>query len=294
MNNVYIHSKNSIKRIVIIYIISLIPIMLYGIYKNGLLIYQKDIINILSIFKLIYLMILSLIIYYIIHVIWKKKPFWSIDILTPIIIPMFMPPSVNIFIYLISFLAGFIIINILPNKLKNNKLAFIYILIMIILLLFRNASYLNLLEKNEIYSFNTWDLLWGRNIGGLATTNIILSLLIIVINSVFSSYKKSIAFSAIISFCLISLFLNSFDLLDIINGNAIISFILIATDLPSSPVTKNGMILYGIALGILSSILCKFVAFYEGAILSIFLISILYPLLSKSLKNDKIMSILKK
>ena len=293
MNKVYIHSKNSVKRIIMIFILSLIPIILYGIYKNGLLIYQKDLINILYIFKLLYLIILSVLIYFIIHVIWKKKQLWSIEILIPFIIPLFMPPLVNILLYLIGFILGFTLINVIPNKFNYNKLTLIYLLIMIILLIFKNTSYLNLLEQNEIYSFNIWDLLWGRNIGGLATTNIILALFIIVINSVFSSYKKNIAIIAIFSFCLLTLFINSFNVTSIINGNAIISFILIATDLPSSPVTKNGMIICGLLIGVLSSILCRYGLYYEGAIISIFIISILYPLLSKDLKNDKIMSILK-
>ena len=46
----YIHEKNDNKRSVFIYLISLIPLIMYGIYKNGILLYQNHYINLINVF----------------------------------------------------------------------------------------------------------------------------------------------------------------------------------------------------------------------------------------------------
>ena len=66
-NNVYIHSQNNLKKIVFQYILCIIPLVFYGIYKNGFLLWNRDLMTFLAIFKLIYLLLISIGIYFLIY-----------------------------------------------------------------------------------------------------------------------------------------------------------------------------------------------------------------------------------
>ena len=61
---VYVHSKNDLKKNVIYFLYSLIPLYLYGIYKNGYLLYQRNLIGFLGMFKLVILLGIGLLIYF--------------------------------------------------------------------------------------------------------------------------------------------------------------------------------------------------------------------------------------
>ena len=61
MNRIYINSKITIDKYVLRYIYGLIPLIIYGIYKNGILLYNLNLINFLEIFKILYLLIIILI-----------------------------------------------------------------------------------------------------------------------------------------------------------------------------------------------------------------------------------------
>ena len=60
-------------------------------------------------------------------------------------------------------------------------------LIILILSLFNNFE--NFVDEANIYAFSTWDLLWGRNIGGIGSTSIILGILIGIILIFTNNYK---------------------------------------------------------------------------------------------------------
>ena len=49
--NVYLHDKNDLKKNIIKYIICLLSLYLYGFYKNGILLYSKDYVSFLEMFK---------------------------------------------------------------------------------------------------------------------------------------------------------------------------------------------------------------------------------------------------
>ena len=49
--NSYLKSSNTHRRNKVIYLLSLIPLILYAIYKNGILAYNRHLIGFLGIFK---------------------------------------------------------------------------------------------------------------------------------------------------------------------------------------------------------------------------------------------------
>lgn len=278
MNRIYINSKITIDKYILRYIYGLIPLIIYGIYKNGILLYNLNLINFLEIFKILYLLIISLIIYTIYCLIFKKKIKLNLEVLNILIIPLFMPPSVNILIYTITLFIGLIINHYLSKVLKYNNTTFMILFILLFLIIFKNYNYLNLAEATKSYSFSFLDLLFGRNTAGIASSSIIIGLLLIIYLSIFTIYKKEITLSSIISFILLIGLLNNFNIVNILNGNAILSLILIAPDMLSTPIKRNEKIIYGIIIGLLSAIFTQYVDNYCGSIIAILLISIIYKL----------------
>lgn len=278
MNRIYINSKITIDKYILRYIYGLIPLIIYGIYKNGILLYNLNLINFLEIFKILYLLIISLIIYTIYCLIFKKKIKLNLEVLNILIIPLFMPPSVNILIYTITLFIGLIINHYLSKVLKYNNTTFMLLFILLFLIIFKNYNYLNLAEATKSYSFSFLDLLFGRNTAGIASSSIIIGLLLIIYFSIFTIYKKEITLSSIISFILLIGLLNNFNIVNILNGNAILSLILIAPDMLSTPIKRNEKIIYGIIIGLLSAIFTQYIDNYCGSIIAILLISIIYKL----------------
>ena len=281
MNKVYINTKMTIDKYILRYIYGLIPLILYGIYKNGILLFNLDLINFLDIFKIIYLLIISIIIYIIYCLIFKKKIKINLEILNILIIPLFMPTSINLLIYTTTLFIGLIINHYLSKVLKYNNTAFMILFILLFLVIFNNYNYLNIAEATKNYSFSSLDLLFGRNTAGIASSSIIIGLLLIIYFSIFTIYKKEITLSSIISFILLIGILNNFNIINILNGNAILSFILIAPDMLSTPIKRNEKIIYGIIIGLLSAIFTQYIDIYCGSIIAILLISIIYNLIRK-------------
>ena len=62
--NVYLKSKNNENKILVKYILLLIPFLIYGFYKNGILLYKGEYVNIFNMFKPLILTIISILISY--------------------------------------------------------------------------------------------------------------------------------------------------------------------------------------------------------------------------------------
>lgn len=285
MNKVYIHSKNIIDKYVLKYIYGLIPLVLYALYKNGIVLYNANLINFFSIFKVLYLIIISLIIYVIFSIITKRKLKLNLELLSILIIPLFMPYSINLIIYSISLFGLLFIDHYLSKILKYNNISFIILGIILVLVIFNSYNYLNPIEQTNNYSYSFLDLLFGRNPGGIAASSIIIGLILIIYYSIFTIYKQNIAISSIIAFLILTGILNNFNINSLLNSNAVLSFILIAPELKNTPVSLRGTIIYGIVVGIISALLCQFVSIYTGAFIAIFIVSFIYGILRKFDKN---------
>lgn len=279
---VFIHSKNSLKKNVINYIILLIPLYIYGIYKNGILLYQKSLIPFFDIFKIIYLLFIGLIAYLAKTIILKRKFHLDLEFLSIFIIPLFMPISTNYFFYFLGVFLSLIIIEFLSKRFIFNSVAFSKLFIVLLLAIFTYYSYLNYAEELGIYSLTTWDLLWGRNIGGLGSTSIILGIIVMIILTITNNYKFEVAISALIGYLFLSLILDKSLLL---NGSNILAIILVAPDSISSPISKNLKLIYGLVIGILAVLLCFAISPYEGVFISILICSIIYEIICKLSKK---------
>ena len=284
-DKVFLHTKENISIIVKKYLLCLLPLIIYGIYKNGYLLYSRNLISFPEIFKIVYLLLISFCVYLIINKLIFKKSFWSLDLVFILVIPLFMPSNINIVIYTLGLFMSYLLASVLGKKLKFNKIAFCKLFIILLLVLFSNYTYLNSGEALNIYSLNLWDNLWGRNIGGIATSNIILGLIILIIFCLTNIYKKSVAISSLLTFLILTLILNDFNINIITYSTPILGIILLNIDTTSTPVTKKAMIIYGTMHGILTSILTTYLNLNEGVFISTLFLSFFALLLDKILEK---------
>ena len=278
--------KYSIKKLVLQEICLLIPLILYAIYKNGYLIYQKGLINIVEIFKPIYLVLIGVVVKVIIDLIKERKIKIDYNLLYVILISMIMPYNISIILYTISFTCLYILSLFLDKFIKLNKVCFIYLIIVLLNLLFNTFTFKNILEESVIYNFSFLNILFGRSVGGLCSTSILFSLIAFTILTNNFYYKKDIPFMINIVYLLFSFiyFIITKNSNILLNSELIFASVFIASLPEYSPFGRKGQIIFGSIIGVLSFIL----SLLFNAIISVYIVIFILSLVGnhKSLKNN--------
>lgn len=277
--------KKTTKDIVIINIILLIPLIIYGIFKNGYLLYERNLIPFYLIFKPLYLTIISILIKFFFDLITTKKININYNLLYMILISMIMPYNINILVYIITLIVTYFLTSLLETKFKFNKVALIYLIIILINSIFNGLVFQNSLESTSSFNFSFLDLFMGRCIGGISSTSIIFSLLAytLLINSYY--YKKDMPLFINISYLFLSfifyLITHNSDIL--LNSELIFASIFIAPLPKYSPYKVKGQVIEGILIGIISFIISILFNKVISIYIAIFLVSLLANL---SLKKN--------
>ncbi len=266
----------SVKKLVLENIFLLVPLIIYGIYKNGYLIYEKGYISLVNIFKPLFLVIIALIIKLIIDLVKYKKINIDYNLVYAILIAMIMPYNVNWLVFIIGFTISYLLSLFLEKYFKFNKVCFIYLIIILINGLLNEFSFANILEAKYNYSFSFWDLLIGRNIGGISSSSIFFSLLAYIILCYNFYYKKDIPLFINISYLLLAIiyFIFTHNNNFLLNSELIFGSIFVASLPEFSPVKRNKIIFYSIVIGIISFGLTIFISSPISIYLAIFIVSL--------------------
>lgn len=249
--NVYLKSKNNENKILVKYILLLIPFLIYGFYKNGILLYKGEYVNIFYMFKPLILTIIAILISYLFTK-YKKEDFISYRFYLNILSSLIVLPNTNIFIYLIILF----LVNILYTFKKVNISLITILLLIIVSMIFSKYSFLNVYEESVNHSYSITNYLFGNGSGGISNTLFIYSILVFIYLICDFSYKKHIVVTSltvyyillIISFVLFK----KFDYNLLLNNNLVFSFIFLNTISIFTPYTKGGCYLYGFILGLIS------------------------------------------
>ena len=277
--------KKTTKDIVIINIIFLVPLIIYGLFKNGYLLYERNLIPFYLIFKPLYLTIISLIVKFAFDLITTKKINLNYNLLYMILISMIMPYNINFLVYFITLSLTYFLTSLLETKFKFNKVCLIYLIIVLINSLFKGFTYESPLDSSFSFSFSFLDLLMGRSLGGISSTSIIFSLLAytLLINSYY--YKKDMPLFINISYLFLAFifYLITNNSAILLNSELIFASIFIAPLPKYSPYKIKGQIIEGIVIGVLTFIISILFNEVISVYISIFLVSLLANL---SLKKN--------
>jgi len=149
-----IKSNNSIKRICYIYLISLLPLILFGFYKNGISLYIKDYVGILGMLKPLLFIIIGAIIGILVNIIYERIIndnkdnivdiiFSSFHLIYGILIACISSINTNLILFsVVTFIVLF-----LSKFVKNDKINVVVLaslIIFFIMNIFNKFSFLNI------------------------------------------------------------------------------------------------------------------------------------------------------
>lgn len=269
MNNVYVRSKKNIYQISITRILLLLPMILYGVYKNGLFLYINKYTNLYGLFRpLIFIFggaFIGAMVNVIYELIFNKKNnnnptireilFSSFHIEYGIILGCLVSINTNVLVFFLSVFGLLMVSKFFKNRVNIMCVIFITIYAIQTLVL-QNFDYMNIYESNKLFEYNILDYIIGKNVGGIASTNILINLLVFVLLSVTNNTKTSIGILSMLT----SLFLFSIYCMfaNVNIGNVffqygyIFIFTFVATDYVTSSYTILGMRIFGIVVGVLT------------------------------------------
>lgn len=235
----------------------LIPVVIFSWYKFGYLDYSKNLVSLVSSFKVGWLLLINIIITCFIQFIVKDKyPYYYYEIvLLTLLLPIRIPYFIDILVVLIY--------NIFRKHLNYyhfNSVAIFKLIITLILMMMGKNNYLSLYQEQVASIYKTSDLIWGASIGSIGSTNLVVLILSYLLLCNVDIYKKDIPWYALIGYSLAlgiyGVINNSIiDLIKLtLNSTVIFSFIFISTINISSPIGKKLKRIYGLLVGIISFI----------------------------------------
>lgn len=284
--------KGLSNRLYLMYIIALCPLVIYGLFKNGILLYKKDLINFIMMFKPILILLMSVSGAFIGGFLREYKRQGKIsfkminrtktNVIEAILVACILPiKSSPIVVFGISFLVSLVL-----SKVKFNRIALMYLIIEGINVLFKLNVFENVYEASTVLNYDALDLFWGLGVGGINSTSILFILLGLVFLCFNKLYKKEIVFSAIISFLILGIvpFMVREEYLSIcpfiFGFNILFILVFILPNLYSSSYTLKGQIVSGISVGILTYLL-SFVTPFTACILAVLIVSILSGIIDR-------------
>lgn len=270
LNQIFIKSNNTTNKIFNRYLYCLIPFILLLVIYNLIWGSSKVVINLLI--SIILSLITSTITQYIFNIIKKEKNISNIfledNILTISIILGLFSINTPIPIIILSSIISIIIKNTFKNITLSSSL---YGLLIIIIYKYLsndlNTPLTNLSKLSYIDTFNNIVKPYGSILDyTLGLTNYYLSPILSIVSFIYLFNKKSIKYNIVITYILTISFvmlitgmLNNMNLwylfFQLTTGNILFLSVFCLGDYPITPTTTEGQVIYGIILGIISSIL---------------------------------------
>lgn len=278
----FVREKTNIKKIISYLYISIIPLLIFGFYKNGIKSYDG--------IYILHPLILDLVGFasgtVVSIILEKKKPLTSFYPFYGLLSASLVFPNTSIIVFgLICFISLFIY-----KKINKNNVNIVCVIALIVILIsnFYETSYLNLVINSNT-NLDGLDYLLGKGSAGLNASCTLLSLASYLYLSTKDFYKKEIPLYSFLIYSILMVIYLSFigDInslfVRLLSNGTIFSLVFVSTMGTTSSYTKRGRICYALILGILMFILSF--SFPSLAVISaIFLVSIMHKYIDKLLK----------
>ena len=288
-SNPHIRSKVSTSKIMLAVVIALLPTTVFGIWNFGT-----------NALLLVITTVLTTVLTELIYELLMKKKVTISDfsaVVTGLLLAINLPPNAPLWIGVMGGVFAILVVKMLFGGLGQNFMnpalgarCFLVISFPVIMTDFACDAYtgatpLTSLKAGELV--NVYDMIIGRTAGTIGETSMIAIVFGACILLFLGIIDLRIPGSYIVTFVIfISLFGgHGFDpyfiSAHLAGGGLMLGAFFMATDYVTRPVTKNGQILFGILLGILTGIFRVFGAGAEGVSYAIIIGNMLVPLIEK-------------
>ena len=279
-------------RLYLMYLIALAPLIIFGLYKNGIELYNRgvvDFIGLLQPFVILLCGVFGALLGGVLRE-WKRDVKFGLemldkikcDIVEAVLLTAILPISSNALIVLgVTFAFSLFL-----SKLKLNRIALMYIVVEGINVLLGLNNFNNAYESSTVLNYNGFDLFFGSGSGGIFSTNVLLITLGVIFLSFNKLYKKEMVYSSLFTFLILGSIPKMIsgqytEIFPYIFGhNVLFILVFIAPNLYSSSYTIKGQITSGILIGIITFVL-SFWTPYTAAILAVSITSILKGVLDR-------------
>ena len=143
------------------------------------------------------------------------------------------------------------------------------------------ATPLGVLKEGGDFTFSHLDLLLGNTGGCLGET----CALALILGGVYLMVRRVISpvipVTYLATVAVISLIAGRDPLVDLLSGGLLIGAFFMATDYTTSPISRNGRIIYALGCGVFTMLIRMFASLPEGVSYSIVLMNILVPLIER-------------
>ena len=288
-SNPHIRSKVSTSKIMLAVVIALLPTTVFGIWNFGT-----------NALLLVITTVLTTVLTELIYELLMKKKVTISDfsaVVTGLLLAINLPPNAPLWIGVMGGVFAILVVKMLFGGLGQNFMnpalgarCFLVISFPVIMTDFACDAYtgatpLKSLKAGELV--NVYDMIIGRTAGTIGETSMIAIVFGACILLFLGIIDLRIPGSYIVTFVIfISLFGgHGFDpyfiSAHLAGGGLMLGAFFMATDYVTRPVTKNGQILFGILLGLLTGIFRIFGAGAEGVSYAIIIGNLLVPLIEK-------------
>ena len=268
------------------YGIALIPLLIFGIYKNGIQLYDKGYVNVWGMIKPVILISMAICgsVAGTLLKNYRQKKIIDLEsmnkckkgIIEALLLSFVLPiKSSPLILFVVTFL-----FNLFKENTKINKVAIMYIVMQLLNVLLGLNTFSNPYEVNTTLNYDGIDLFLGFGTGGICSTPVVFIILGLIILCFNSLYKKDMVISAIITFLILGIvprIITSHygEIFPLIFGyNILYVFVFIFPNLYSSSYTTKGQILSGIIFAILTYFFVMITP-YNAAMLSVILVSLI-------------------
>lgn len=290
--------KNKILGIHLLYILSILPLIIFGYYKNGLLVYQHGFITFFSSLQYLVIPIVIILLSYVFETYYflvVKKEDNLHSVINSVV------PYVNALCYLVCAPMDYlwltiplivildILLKFVGNRVSVNQIALFKCLLFGILTVVGTLQYTNLYEASLSTEITEPSLLFlGKGIGAIGTTSTLCALIGYVILLFNSYYKKDIPIVSFIGYVIVSVIIYfvgglSFNeiLINTFASGFIFASVFVASLSTATPVIRSGRVLYGLLVGIFSAVSIHILHFHVGIYFVILVLGLLAPLFDK-------------
>lgn len=266
----YIKKKYDEKTIVKYHFITLIPLLGYGVYKNGIALYiSGDIDFFASLMPLFYIIGFSLIIYLLNKILKKEISLNSFYFFCTL---LFLPITYN---YLLVFGLFILFYFLSLTKIKLPFNIMFLLCLYLSLYFFFDLSFLNYLESSREFNYTFFDLFIGKGTSYLFTSSILFVIISYIYLSIKPYYKYLIPCSFLIFYSLLTIIMGHFFNYDFTNIFGIFSVIVfLGASFKFTPNNKGKMFLYSFITALLAILLNYLTGYYIGIFISLLIMQI--------------------
>lgn len=283
----FIQTNNRARNILRNIFISLIPLIIFSFYKNGIVLYGEEknvLVLLMPIIVLLICGISSFITDFIISKIKKENKTFSFFVknkhsfLPGIILALLLPIDLPLYLYALGGILSSIVGRITYAGISLfNKVALSYLVVILIYAL--AIANINLFQPIDVTSGSLWSMFFGST--SLIVTNSFLCLL----GFIFLIYKKAIKWKIPVTYILtvfvmtyiIGILNNQvlyYPVYHLLSGGLVFASIYLASDNETSPTTLFGQVTYAIFLGLLTVIFRFYISDALSIIFSILIMNL--------------------